>query len=281
MNSKTLAFSLAATLISWSLAATATPIVFTSSSSLVGGVLYGGTYRGDFGVPISFLLHHYQINSAKVVYNFTDDQILREAKVRTAETATAYHNIDWSYDGYNIHETELRDVTDHFTVTKTIGDAGGVNVSLNNNLIGFATLFSTRSTTISTVYDRRVEEGTTGNTFYCGDRDCSYRIPGDLIEHFADIYNETTTNTTDWSRSFALSRNLGGEWLEQQFAKPYSLYWDLTVTGSIKLTSASLYLDVDSVEPPASNIPEPSTALLMLLGLLGLAGTKRRGRSIK
>jgi len=278
---KLLSAALATALLSMSSASQAAPITLTGSiadGSWLGAGHHAGAFDGSAVLP-----QHYKINSASFVFNFADDQDTMSSgqPLVTGSSATAYNLLNYSWDSQNYYYTYLRTKTTSQSVAAT-GQAESALVSLGGVDVGSGATDLWQGTSQNTIYDGRTAEGGSYSPGYwqgysCGNR-CggSYWVYGNSSNYFADNVRQVTTFTSDWKGNFSVAGDITNLAILQQLLASNKLDWDLLVGGDLNLSNARLNLDVEEIVP-AADVPEPSSLLLLALGLLGLS-FKRRGR---
>lgn len=282
MKRKALVSALSLALLSLSQVATA-GIVTLNSSIANATHLSAGSVNGIFD-GTSLLPENYQINSASFSFSFADDSdsFTQGNPYYLGTTYGAYNYSGGGYNG-NYYNYYNRNVTTQQSVQKT-GQAESVNVSLAGIASGAGETSLTQSSSSSTVYQGQTYDGASGYNGYsysCGNH-CGGWSPGNWNYYYSNNYTQTTTNTQDWTGGFTIAGIITDQWILDQLNDFNTLEFSFLVGGDLYLTGGQLSLDVTEIAPPPGNsVPEPSTTLLMLAALGGLAFSKRRRNSLQ
>ncbi|MTW14131.1 PEP-CTERM sorting domain-containing protein [Pseudoduganella eburnea] len=280
---KLLSAAVATALLSMASTSQAAPITLTGSiadGSWMGAGQHAGMFDGS-----SILPQHFKINSASFTFNFSDDQdLLSRGQAQTTGFSAGNYVLSNSYyDGWNYSYTYVRNKNYQQSVAQS-GETEGASLSLAGIGAGSGATALTQSSAQNTTHDGMSWEGYSSQPGYyqyysCGNR-CSgsYWVSGSYSNYYGDQYTQTTTTTKDWNGSFSIAGEISNQDMLDQLLSSHKLDWNLLVNGDLNLSNARLQLDVEELAPPAS-VPEPSSMLLTGLGLLGLAGMKRRSRS--
>lgn len=288
MKSTRIALAVAALACALSVPAAAAPI--TLNASLDG--LLSGTQSGRFDAS-EVLNGNYKINSLSFSFNFSDDGDLIKygnpvAGGRVPAEAGFVHNPaqNGKMDDPHNRKKELdklyynREVT-AFQSVLGMGEQEGATLWLGGVAVGSG---ATALKTKVDVRDSEVEpeqakkpEYTAG--FKACDKNgnnCSWQ--NGKWEYFTDqVTTKTTTTTNTWTGDFGIADTTTDASIIAQLLSNKYLDFSLDLTGDLFLKGAQISFDVTEIE---AEVPEPSSALLMLAALGGLGYSMRR-RSAK
>lgn len=276
-------FMLASALVTAALALTQPAMATTvtlNGTIANGSLLNAGTYSDSFNGS-AVLPANYKINSATFVFSFIDDQdaVTTGAAQTTSTLYGSYDYLGSSYVDGNYHATSVRDATVNQTVQKT-GSQESATISLAGATVGTGATTKVQSSATVTSSPSRSLDDSYGHDgfnvpYVCGWLTfCNYWIAGSFSDYYTDTVTRTTTTTSDWTGSFAVTGAITDQATLNQFLLTDQLNFGLTIAGDLYLSSARLVLDVTEIA--AANVPEPSSVLLMGLGLFGLVQQTRR-----
>lgn len=257
MITKFARFAAATAAIVLSSAAAATPI--TINGSIANGTLLGaGTHTSSFDGR-SVLPSDYTINSASFSFTFLDnnDGLSYGNAVKG--------NTTWAIDWYAYHIFS-KSLTTAYTVAAT-----GAKESVGLTLGGVD--YGTKQTTASTTTKTSVVEGDTA--YYGYGCHTGYGC-GDV---FMTSYDSTKTTTQDWTGAVSFNGIITNQSIINDILQDNLLNFSFNVGGNLFLTGSQLVLDITQTpKAPVTEVPEPSSILLALAGLAGLAFSRRRNK---
>lgn len=280
------AFAAAAVAFTLSVPVAAAPI--TLNASLDG--LLSNSAQGKFDASTA-LNGNYKINSLTFTFNFKDDGDTIEYgnAVRTDYTPTTNYTksgkpgTDKAPNGHKVNtQLYIRDVTSFETVLG-LGQQESVNLSLAGVNVGYGETELSKSTLHSTSTGRSPVDQAPDRSD-SGREKCKWFIvyicsweTGTWKYYTDNVKTKTTTNTQTWTGNFDITGTTTDQSIIDQLLNHKYLEFSLGLTGDLFLTGAQIDLDVTEI---AAEVPEPSTALLMLAALGGLGYSMRR-RSAK
>jgi hypothetical protein len=236
-----------------STAASATPITLTGSMGATA--LSNATYNAIFSGK-SVLPQDYTINALSFSFSFTDDG--SDSWTTSAPVVTNSSTGNYSYDGF-FSWSYSRDKTVNQTVTKT-SDQESAILSLAGIQVGSGATALNQSSSTSSNYTQTYD---------------GYSCSWVCYDYYTDTTTNTTTVTKDYTGAFTISGTVTNQQILDKLLQDDQLAVSLNVMGDLKLTAATLLLDYTKVE--TGKVPEPSTIVLALGGLLGLGVARRRG----
>lgn len=288
MKSTRIALAAAALACALSVPAAAAPITLNAS---LGGLL-SGTQSGRFDAS-EVLNGNYKINSLSFSFNFSDDgdQIKYGNPVagdRVPAAAGFVHNPaqdrqtgDPKNAGKKLDHLHYNREVTAFQSVLAMGEQEGATLWLGGVEVGSG---ATALQTTVDVRDSKVKaEQGKDSQFTAGFRacdsngnNCSWQ--NGKWEYFTDqVTTETTTTTKTWTGDFSIADTTTDASIIAQLLSNKYLDFGLDLTGDLFLKGAQISFDVTEIE---AEVPEPSSALLMLAALGGLGYSMRR-RSAK
>jgi len=252
--------------------------------------LLSNNAQGKFDAS-SALNGNYKIDSLTFKFSFNDDgdAINFGNAVRTDYMPTTNYQKDGKAgtttapNGHTV-TTQLytRDATSFETVLG-LGQQESASLSLAGIKVGYGETELSKATSKSTSAGRSPVAQTTDTTD-SGYEKCFWFIvnickweQGTWKYYTDNVKTVTTTNTQTWTGSFDITGTTTDRTIIDQLLNNKYLDFGLGLTGDLFLTNAQIDFDATEI---AAEVPEPSTALLMLAALGGLGYSMRR-RSTK
>jgi len=244
-----------------STAALATPVAMTGS--FASGSLSDNTYSAVFSGK-SFLPTDYTVNSLSFSFTFLDDTSdnwTTSAPVSNGSNLTGY--------GYHTSSSYARYLTSFQTVQRTSAQESAA-LSIGGTLLGTGSTAWTESSTTST----------SALTAKYDKTECEWWGWGACYDYYTKSKTETTTVSRDYTGAFTISGIISDKSIIDELLRSDQLTLNLKVAGDLVLTNSQLLLDYTKVIP-AAEVPEPSSILLALAGLVGIGAVRRRSKQAK
>ncbi len=248
--------------------------------------LNSGNHDVTFSMPL--LPPFFKINSVSYAFDFRDDldNVMPTSVQQNGSSTTDYVFQRQDFNGYDYQNYYRRSITSYTSVAQK-GEAESVSLSLGGINMGSGSTAMTQSEVVGTSYSGSRWEGKSGQGYHpelveCGFfKLCVNWVYGHYDNYSSDLYQQTTTRTTEWGGDFSITGNITDTGLLQQMRPGNPLHWNLGVAGDLMMMNARMVVDIDDgpAPPPIHRVPEPPSLVLLGLGLLGLAGAKRRRRS--
>lgn len=285
---KTTHIALAAAVLACTLSAPVAAAPISLNATLDG--LLSNSAQGKFDAS-SALNGNYKIDSLTFTFSFNDDgDVINYGDAqRTAYTPTTSYKKDGKAgtatapNGHKVStQSYTRDATSFETVLG-LGQQESASLSLAGIDVGYGETELSKATSKSTSAGRS-PVGQDPDKTDSGYEKCFWLFfyicnweQGTWKYYTDNVKTVTTTDTQTWTGSFDITGTTTDRSIIDQLLNNKYLDFGLGLTGDLFLTNAQIDFEATEI---AAEVPEPSTALLMLAALGGLGYSMRR-RSTK